>query len=194
MAGRSRSDRSLSRVAGLNFHASSRPSARRDAERLRRRGQRRGARGAGAALRPAVASIAWRRGSACSASQAAWRLELRGRSPPTWPRPASSRWSRSASRDRRGFRRRLTAAEGPEATRRDRSRRGRRRAEPLPAGRLDLGEAVAQQLALALDPYPRGRPRRSSGRVGAEHRSPRRESPFVGLAKLKAERLSGMRA
>ncbi|MGH7073156.1 MAG: YceD family protein [Stellaceae bacterium] len=27
--------------------------------------------------------------------------------------------------------------------------------EPLEAGRIDLGEAVAQQLSLALDPYPR---------------------------------------
>ncbi len=27
--------------------------------------------------------------------------------------------------------------------------------EPIPAGELDLGELVAQQLALALDPYPR---------------------------------------
>jgi uncharacterized metal-binding protein YceD (DUF177 family) len=27
--------------------------------------------------------------------------------------------------------------------------------EPLQNGRIDLGEAVAQQLSLALDPYPR---------------------------------------
>ncbi len=27
--------------------------------------------------------------------------------------------------------------------------------EPIVEGRIDIGEAVAQQLALALDPYPR---------------------------------------
>ncbi len=51
--------------------------------------------------------------------------------------------------------------------------------EPLPGDTLDIGEAVAQQLSLALDPYPRapGAAAASSGEALA--------SPFAVLAKWK---------
>jgi len=51
--------------------------------------------------------------------------------------------------------------------------------EPLPGGILDLGEAVAQQLSLALDPYPR------SPGAAAEAASESLASPLAGLAKWK---------
>lgn len=52
--------------------------------------------------------------------------------------------------------------------------------EPLPEGILDIGEAVAQQLSLALDPYPRapGVAAKPAGRAPAD-------SPFSVLAKWK---------
>lgn len=52
--------------------------------------------------------------------------------------------------------------------------------EPLPSGFLDIGEAVAQQLSLALDPYPR-----APGAEMAEPPAPGGEklSPFAALAK-----------
>lgn len=54
--------------------------------------------------------------------------------------------------------------------------------EPLPEGPLDVGEAVAEQLSLALDPYPRApdvalEPR-WTGEDGAA-------KPFAALGKLK---------
>ncbi len=52
--------------------------------------------------------------------------------------------------------------------------------EPLPQGGLDLGEEVAQQLSLALDPYPRA--------PGAELPASAEDSvanPFAALARLK---------
>jgi uncharacterized metal-binding protein YceD (DUF177 family) len=57
--------------------------------------------------------------------------------------------------------------------------------EPLPGNELDIGEAVAQQLSLALDPYPR--------LPGAEFPEEAREAPsddhpFAALAKLRQRR------
>lgn len=54
--------------------------------------------------------------------------------------------------------------------------------EPLPEGPLDIGEAVAQQLSLALDPYPR-----APGAVIPEGRSEdsRSQNPFARLALLR---------
>ena len=54
--------------------------------------------------------------------------------------------------------------------------------EPLSDGAIDIGEAVAQQLSLALDPFPRA--------PGAEAPAPEPgddppASPFAALAKLK---------
>jgi uncharacterized metal-binding protein YceD (DUF177 family) len=51
--------------------------------------------------------------------------------------------------------------------------------EPLPSDILDIGEAVAQQLSLALDPYPR-----AAGAIGAASEEGR-VSPFAALAKWK---------
>lgn len=52
--------------------------------------------------------------------------------------------------------------------------------EPLPGGFLDIGEAAAQQLSLALDPYPRapGAELAESPTQGGE-----KLSPFAALAK-----------
>ena len=59
--------------------------------------------------------------------------------------------------------------------------------EPVPPEGIDLGEAVAEQLALALDPYPRAanaeleRTDRGDGSNASETRA----SPFAVLASLK---------
>jgi hypothetical protein len=69
--------------------------------------------------------------------------------------------------------------------------------EPIVDGRIDIGEAVAQQLALALDPYPRRPGVTLEDVLGAAHaravqsnaEGTRVESPFaalVGLTKGKA--------
>ena len=57
-------------------------------------------------------------------------------------------------------------------------------------GLVDLGEAVAEQLALALDPYPRAAgaelPTFDTGdEPPAEEEAPKRPNPFAGLAKLR---------
>ncbi len=55
--------------------------------------------------------------------------------------------------------------------------------EPVPAGGIDLGEAVAEQLALEIDPYPRAegaKLERAEWGGGAE-----RDSPFQVLGTLK---------
>ena len=56
--------------------------------------------------------------------------------------------------------------------------------EPLDDGMIDIGEAVAQQLSLVLDPFPR------APGVAAETETiitdePPRKSPFAALARLK---------
>jgi uncharacterized metal-binding protein YceD (DUF177 family) len=57
--------------------------------------------------------------------------------------------------------------------------------EPLPGSVLDIGEAVAQQLSLALDPYPRAPdaalPAETLAAEPADH-------PFAALARLKTPR------
>ncbi|HEX4572699.1 MAG TPA: DUF177 domain-containing protein [Dongiaceae bacterium] len=52
--------------------------------------------------------------------------------------------------------------------------------EPIAAGEIDLGEAVAQQLAVSLDPYPRAPGAALASTGGAEA-----QSPFATLAALK---------
>ena len=55
--------------------------------------------------------------------------------------------------------------------------------EPVPAGGIDLGEVVAEQLALEIDPYPRAegaKLERAEWGGGAE-----RDSPFQVLGTLK---------
>ena len=62
--------------------------------------------------------------------------------------------------------------------------------EPLPEGALDLGETVAQQLSLGLDPYPRAPGSELDSRWRGETGPP--QGPFAGLAALKkASRSSG---
>ncbi len=56
--------------------------------------------------------------------------------------------------------------------------------EPLPTGPLDIGEIVAQHLALALPQYPRA-PDAAVDRRWSEEGSARGK-PFAALAKLKA--------
>jgi uncharacterized metal-binding protein YceD (DUF177 family) len=63
--------------------------------------------------------------------------------------------------------------------------------EPLTSGQLDLGEAVAQQLAVCLDPYPRKPGAVLAGEVvepeAKEQDKARRPkpNPFAALAELK---------
>ena len=59
--------------------------------------------------------------------------------------------------------------------------------EPLEEGRIDSGEAVAQQLALALDPYPRKPGVRLEDVIGRRDGVGAKEppaSPFAALARL----------
>jgi uncharacterized metal-binding protein YceD (DUF177 family) len=54
--------------------------------------------------------------------------------------------------------------------------------EPLPQGTLDVGEAVAEQLSLALDPYPRAPGVEVEPRWTGESESAK---PFAALDKLR---------
>lgn len=56
--------------------------------------------------------------------------------------------------------------------------------EAIVDGQIDVGEAVAQQLSLALDPYPRapGVTFPATDQAGDEERG--RSSPFAGLAEI----------
>jgi uncharacterized metal-binding protein YceD (DUF177 family) len=64
--------------------------------------------------------------------------------------------------------------------------------EPIPAGVIDLGEAVAQQLAIALDPYPRA-PGASLETLeeARQHLEQGTRNPFAGLASLGKKAGSG---
>ncbi|MBC8338796.1 MAG: DUF177 domain-containing protein [Rhodospirillales bacterium] len=68
--------------------------------------------------------------------------------------------------------------------------------EPLTDGQIDAGEAVAEQLALEIDPFPRkpgaslgeyssGPNKGNSPENGAETGTGAKNSPFAGLAPLK---------
>jgi len=56
--------------------------------------------------------------------------------------------------------------------------------EPIEGGMIDIGEAVAQQLSLALDPFPRA-PGVDAEGVAEARESGRLDSPFAVLAKLR---------
>lgn len=56
--------------------------------------------------------------------------------------------------------------------------------EALDAGIIDIGEAVAQQLSLDLDPFPQA-VGAAAGNNAISADEPRRESPFAVLAKLR---------
>jgi uncharacterized metal-binding protein YceD (DUF177 family) len=55
--------------------------------------------------------------------------------------------------------------------------------EPLEGGVIDIGEAVAQQLSLALDPFPRAAS--APADAGETQAGPGLDSPFAALAKLR---------
>jgi hypothetical protein len=61
--------------------------------------------------------------------------------------------------------------------------------EPLVGNAIDIGEAAAQCLALALDPYPRAPAARLAGRNGGKDEGPgpeaAQEKPFAALAVLR---------
>src|SRR5205807_2038914 len=57
--------------------------------------------------------------------------------------------------------------------------------EPLPTGALDVGEIVAQEFALALDPYPRAPGAELPVAVPDGEPEAPPEHPFAVLAKLK---------
>jgi uncharacterized metal-binding protein YceD (DUF177 family) len=61
--------------------------------------------------------------------------------------------------------------------------------EPLPPGPLDIGEMVAQHLALALPQYPRAPGAKVDRRWSRE--GDNRDTPFAALAKLKMTERSG---
>jgi uncharacterized metal-binding protein YceD (DUF177 family) len=56
--------------------------------------------------------------------------------------------------------------------------------EPLEDGTVDIGEAVAQQLSLALDPFPRAPGAAIEKEIDLSDQ-PQRESPFAALARLR---------
>lgn len=59
-------------------------------------------------------------------------------------------------------------------------------ADPITGGHVDMGEAVAETLALELDPYPRREGEGFADQVADEPEAePQRESPFAALAKMK---------
>jgi uncharacterized metal-binding protein YceD (DUF177 family) len=64
--------------------------------------------------------------------------------------------------------------------------------EPAPDGWIDLGELAAEQLGLAIDPYPRRPdaevPAEWKAEPSAEPAAAERPNPFVVLGKLKANK------
>ena len=58
--------------------------------------------------------------------------------------------------------------------------------EPLVGGAIDVGEAVTQQLVLALDPYPR-KPGAVVPAAAAPPTQPAENGPFAALAALKKD-------
>lgn len=60
--------------------------------------------------------------------------------------------------------------------------------EPIKGEMLDLGELVAQQLGLAIDPYPRRPGARLDPKLLGDESGTERNTPFAGLAGLKNKR------
>ncbi len=56
-------------------------------------------------------------------------------------------------------------------------------ADPIIHGSIDLGEVVAETLALELDPYPRKPGEDFAAHIEADDAAPQKESPFAALAK-----------
>lgn len=59
--------------------------------------------------------------------------------------------------------------------------------EPVPPGGIDLGEIAAEQLALALDPYPRAEGAELERRTWGEA-DEKRPNPFADLAALRKDK------
>ncbi|WOF74025.1 DUF177 domain-containing protein [Parvibaculaceae bacterium PLY_AMNH_Bact1] len=59
--------------------------------------------------------------------------------------------------------------------------------DPLPPEGIDLGEAVAEQLALVLDPYPRADGAELAVAESLESRSEKKPNPFEILKNLKTQ-------
>ena len=61
--------------------------------------------------------------------------------------------------------------------------------EPIIDGKIDIGEAVAEQLALEIDPFPRVKGAKfdgySTGNNGKDEPVPEKKNPFAVLSKLK---------
>jgi uncharacterized metal-binding protein YceD (DUF177 family) len=57
--------------------------------------------------------------------------------------------------------------------------------EPIPGGEIDLGEAVAQQFAISLDPYPRAPGARLESTAADESARAAGKGPFAALAALR---------
>jgi uncharacterized metal-binding protein YceD (DUF177 family) len=57
--------------------------------------------------------------------------------------------------------------------------------EPIPGGEIDLGEAVAQQLAIALDPYPKAPGASLASASGTTAKGESAPNPFAALSALK---------
>ncbi len=57
--------------------------------------------------------------------------------------------------------------------------------DPIENGRIDLGEAVAEELALSLDPYPRKPDAQFPAGYRPDPEDEAAASPFAALAKLK---------
>lgn len=60
--------------------------------------------------------------------------------------------------------------------------------EPWPGDTLDVGEAVAQQLALAIDPYPRAPGAAAAAAAPAADPEPTRSRPFAALSSMVKDR------
>jgi uncharacterized metal-binding protein YceD (DUF177 family) len=57
---------------------------------------------------------------------------------------------------------------------------------PMQGGQFDLGEAIAQSLALAIDPYATG-PQADAARARAGLLDPQASGPFAGLAAFRKD-------
>jgi len=77
------------------------------------------------------------------------------------------------------------AAEGNEAEEIELSWDDEDPPDPIEQGRIDLGEVVAEQLALALDPFPRAPGATFSPPDAPEPEPPAKASPFSALAALR---------
>ena len=83
----------------------------------------------------------------------------------------------------------LFVAAGDGRRGRGRARRRRARRDPYDGGAIDLGEAAAETMALALDPFPRG-PGAEAALKAAGVISEEEAGPFGALAGLK-DKLAG---